>query len=150
MLDPLEQHNQICWIVLDDVWWRLTLLKLFIEHRPTFSFAWSKYAIISCLVLKSNIIGCSWIRLNTPASNTIQHWSNTVQHHLTKLDNVWPTCLIRLNGPLVAARLHVKFTYHQKRTQSAHQIWQARNQHPAPSWSHTLCPQEMPWPKEQY
>ena len=49
------------------------------------------------MVPKSNIVGWCWTHLNTPASNTIQHWSNTVQHHPTMLDNVWPPCLIRLN-----------------------------------------------------
>ena len=82
MFDPFEQHNQTCWIVLDGVgrcWMKFDFVQ--------------KYAIILCPVLKSNIVGWCWIYLNTPAFNTIQHWSNTVQHHPTRLDNVWPTCL---------------------------------------------------------
>ena len=103
MFDPFEQHNEACWIMLDGVercWMKFYFVQKFssniVQH---FRSHGQNYAIILYLVLKSNIVGWCWIRLNTPASNTIQHWSNTVQHHLTMLNNVWPTCLIRLNGP---------------------------------------------------
>ena len=82
-----------CWIKFDSVQTfhptSSNIFVLVIKNMP----------LISCLFPKSNIVGWCWIRLNSPASNTIQHWSNTVQHHLTMLDNVWPTCLIRLNVP---------------------------------------------------
>ena len=83
--------------MLDEVWLCSNFSSNIVQH---FRSRDQKYAIISCLVLKSNIVGWCWIRLNTSASNTIQHWSNTVQHHLTMLDNVWKTCLIHLNEPL--------------------------------------------------
>ena len=82
MFNPFEQHNQTCWTMFDDIGWNLILSKLFILG--------TSFNIVA--------IGGCWIRLNTPASNTIQHWSNTVQHHQSMLDNVWPTCLIRQNG----------------------------------------------------
>ena len=57
----------------------LTLFKLFIQHCPTFSLTWSLYKGPGP---DTEIQHCS----------TIQHWSNTVQHHLTMLDNVGPIC----------------------------------------------------------
>ena len=91
-LNGTIRHVGRCWTMLDKGW----LFKLFIQH---FRSRDQKYAIMSCLVLKFNIVGWCWICLNTPASNTIQHWPYTVQRHLTMLDNVWPTCFILLNGP---------------------------------------------------
>ena len=91
MLDSVGR----CWPMLDEVWTNFS--SNIVQH---FCLWDQNYTIILCLVLKSNIVGWCWIRSNTTASNTIQHWSNTIQHHLTMLDNVWPTCLICLNEPL--------------------------------------------------
>ena len=79
MFDPFEHHNQTCWTMLDEVWLFSNFSSNIVQH---FRLRDQKYAIISCLVLKSNMVGWFWIRLNTPSSNTIQHWSNIVQHHL--------------------------------------------------------------------
>ena len=62
------QHDQTCWMVLDGVGWSFILFKLYIQHCPTFSLAWSKLWV---LVPKSNIVGWCWIRFNIPASSTI-------------------------------------------------------------------------------
>ena len=85
-------------MVLDDVGWSLTLFKLFIHHRPTFLFVWSKKKRHN-FVPGTEIQHC-WMVLDSFELSSIQHWSITVQHHLTMLDNFWPTCLIRLNEPL--------------------------------------------------
>ena len=85
MFDLFEQLYETCWTVLDRVGWNYTMFKLFIQHCPTFSPTWSKSWV---LVPKSNIVGWCWIRLNVPVSSTIQHWSNTVLHQQTMLDNV--------------------------------------------------------------
>ena len=81
--------------MLDEIWLCSNFLSNIVQH---FHLHDQKYTLISCLVLKSNIVGWHWICVNTPASSTIQHWSNTDQHQLTVLDNVWPTCLICMNG----------------------------------------------------
>ena len=63
-----------CWTMLDEVWlcsnFSSNLVQQFRSHDQ-------KYAIISCLVLKSNIVWWCWIRWNTPTSNTDQTLFNT-------------------------------------------------------------------------
>ena len=95
MLDSVGR----CWKMLDEVWLYSNFSSNIVQH---FRSSDQKYAIISSLVLKSNTVGWCWIRF--PALNTIQHWSNNVQDHLTILD-VWPKCLIRLKGPWVVRSL---------------------------------------------
>ena len=119
---------------MDDVGWTLTLLELFIQHRPTYFRSHDqKDTIVSYLVLKSNIVGWRWICLNTPASNT-------VQHHLTMLDNVWATCLIRLNGPLEATLLRWRPPADKCQSFSAYQI----STHWLTAWTKVTWPSPSP------
>ena len=90
-LTHLKKHNQTCWIVLDDVGWSLSLLKLFIQHPKT------RYNFVPGTEIQH-----FWMVLDSFEHSSIQHWWNTVQHHQTMLDNVWPTCLICLNWPLLS------------------------------------------------
>ena len=115
-LNSTVKHVGLCWTICWTIcWMKFDFVQTF---HPTsivqqFRLRDQKYAITSCLVLKSNIIGWCWNCLNTPASNTNQHWSNTVQHHQTMLDNVWPTCFIRLNRTgLYHYHYHYYYHYH--------------------------------------
>ena len=97
--DLFEQHNQTCWIVLDgvgrsDVKWSLTLFKLFIQHHPTFPFAWSK--VRHNFVHGTEIQHC-WIMLDSFEHFSIQHNPTLIKYHPTPPNNVG--CLTNMFDP---------------------------------------------------
>ena len=82
-----------CWTMLEEVW----LCSNF--FHPTSSNVFVHVIKIRHNFVPSTEVQHFLITLDSFEHSSIQHWLKIVQLHLTMLDNVWPTCLIRLNGP---------------------------------------------------